>query len=382
LFGAEDYGRFAFILSLSYLMQILGDFGTFDIMGRFVPSMSDTEASRLYMQTLAFKVVVGLGCGLATVGAALLLTPWMRWDWAILISIGVALHVVAWVPFHFSLGRGRVGLWMSEQAWRQWALLGLLLVLLPIWNLTGAIVAVVLMEVIFCGLGIWSIRADWRATEIRLDWTYLRPYVRFGASFFLANLAGVALFRSGPVLIETITRQSTEAGYFNLALGLFLMAYITLGQFSQSLIPDLSRFRAEGRPEAVRSWLNNFVRYGWGIGWLGAILVWAVGDWATPLVFGADFAPATAALKWISLGMPFAALLAAANVLATVIGRGRARMAASIAALVVFAGGVVWLAPNYGAAGAAGAMSLAVGSCRSSVLRSAVRRAPRESVSR
>jgi O-antigen/teichoic acid export membrane protein len=92
LFGAEDYGRFAFILSLSYLMQILGDFGTFDIMGRFVPSMSDTEASRLYMQTLAFKVVVGLGCGLATVGAALLLTPWMRWDWAILISIGVALH--------------------------------------------------------------------------------------------------------------------------------------------------------------------------------------------------------------------------------------------------------------------------------------------------
>jgi O-antigen/teichoic acid export membrane protein len=284
----------------------------------------------------------------------------MRWSWAILTGLGVTLHIIAWVPFHFSLGRGRVGLWMSEQAWRQWALLGLLLLLLPFLKLTGALLAVLLMEIVFCVLGLWSIRSAWQTAELRLDWAYLRPYLRFGAGFFLANLAGVALFRSGPVLIETLTRESTQAGYFNLALGLFLMAYVTLGQFSQSLIPDLSRFQAEDRPEAVRSWLNNFIRYGWSVGWLGVVLVWATADWLTPLVFGADFAPAAASLKWISLGMPIAALLAAANVLATVSGRGRARMVASTVALLVFVSGVAALSPLYGAMGAAGAMSLAV----------------------
>ncbi len=58
LFGAEDYGRFAFVLSLSYLGQVLGDFGTLDVMGRFVPSLSRPDVERLYMHHLSFKLGV------------------------------------------------------------------------------------------------------------------------------------------------------------------------------------------------------------------------------------------------------------------------------------------------------------------------------------
>ena len=79
LFGVEDYGRFAFVLSLSYLGQVLGDFGTLDVMGRFVPGLTSAEASRLYMRTLAFKVVMGVICGLITAGAALVSAQWMTW---------------------------------------------------------------------------------------------------------------------------------------------------------------------------------------------------------------------------------------------------------------------------------------------------------------
>jgi hypothetical protein len=138
LFGAEAYGRFAFVLSLSYLGQVLGDFGTLDVMGRFVPGMSHQAASRIYMRHLAFKAVVGVLCGLIIKKAALTLGQWMRVEWAVLVGLGVAFHIVAWVPFQFSLGLKRVGTWMSEQAWRQWALLVLLLVLLPPFGLGGA----------------------------------------------------------------------------------------------------------------------------------------------------------------------------------------------------------------------------------------------------
>jgi PST family polysaccharide transporter len=361
LFGAEDYGRFAFVLSLSYLGQILGDFGTLDVMGRFVPPLPPVEATRLYMRTLAFKIAAGLGCGLLTAGAALALSGWMRLDWAVLIGLGVALHIVAWVPFQFALGLNRVGTWMAEQSWRQWALLLLLLALLPVWGLGGAILAVVVMEILFCVLGLWWTRDYWLITELRLDWTYLWPYVRFGAGFFLANLAAVVLYRSGPALVETLTGgQSAQSGYLNLALGLFLMAYVTFGQFAQSLIPTLSGFQAQGQAAQVEAWLHRFIRYSWLVGWLGSLIVWLVADGAVPLVFGADFAPAAAALKWISLGIPIAALLWAGNVLATVVGRGQVKFWASLVALLVFLAVAVVLVPIYGAGGGAVALSLSV----------------------
>jgi O-antigen/teichoic acid export membrane protein len=358
LFGAEDYGRFAFVLSLSYLGQILGDFGTLDVMGRFVPGMSRVESSRFYMQHLTFKVGVGAVCGIITAAAALALTGWMQPAWAGLTGLGVWLHIVAWVPFQFSLGLNRIGTWMSEQAWRQWALLVLLLTLLPVFGLGGALAAVVLMELLFCGLGLWWTRDYWQRTELRFDWTYLRPYVRFGFGFFLANLTAVALYRSGPLLVETLTGESTQTGYFNLALGLFLLAYITLSQFAQSLIPTLSDFFSRGETDKMQQWLQKFVRYGWLIGWLGVWAVWLVADWAVPLVFGTDFAQASLSLKWISLGVPAAVLLWAGNVTATVIGRGRLKFGASLLALVVFVTAALWLIPLYGAVGAVLALGL------------------------
>jgi O-antigen/teichoic acid export membrane protein len=360
LFGAEAYGRFAFVLSLSYLGQVLGDFGTLDVMGRFVPGLAPAEAGRLYMRHLAFKLGVGVLCGLITVGAALALGPWMRLDWALLTGLGVALHIVAWVPFQFSLGLNRVGLWMAEQAWRQWVLLVLLLVLLPSFGLGGALVAVVLMEFLFCGLGLWSVRDYWQPAELRFDWLYLRPYVQFGFGFFLANLATVALYRSGPLVVETLTGQSAQTGYFNLAIGLFLLAYITTSQFAQSLIPSLSNFYKRGRAEKLQRWLQNFGRYGWLIGWLGLISIWLVADWAVPLVFGVDFGPAAEGLRWISLGIPLAALLWAGNVTATVTGRGSVKFGASVVSLLVFGVVALWLVPLYGAVGASLALVMAV----------------------
>jgi O-antigen/teichoic acid export membrane protein len=361
LFGAEDYGRFAFVLSLSYLGQVLGDFGTLDVLGRFVPGMAQTEASRLYMRTLAFKVAVGLVCGIITAGAAMVMAPWMTWLWAGLTGLGVALHIVAWVPFQFALGLNRVGTWMAEQAWRQWALLVLLLALLPVWGLTGALLAVLLMEVIFCLLGGWWVRDYWRAAELRTDRSFLRPYVRFGLSFFLANLAAVALYRSGPALVELLSGDSRQTGYFNLALGLFLLAYVTVSQFAQGLIPMLSGFRAAGQTTQLRQWLHNFVRYGWWLSWLGVIAVWLLADWSVPLIFGPEFIPAAASLKWISLGIPLTTILWTGNVLATVTGQGGVKFGGALVALLTFIIAAVWLTPLFGATGAALALSLAVG---------------------
>lgn len=360
LFGAEDYGRFAFILSLSFLGQILGELGTLDVMGKFVPGMSQAEAARIYSRHIGLKLVVGLLCGLITAGAALWLVVWMEPVWALLTGLGVYVHIVAWVPFHLALGLNRVGVWMVEQAWRQWVLLALLLALLPLLGMTGALIALLLMELIFLVVGLWWVRGYWRWPELAPQWAYLRPYLRFGFGFFLANLTTVALYRSGPLLVETLTGDTVQTGYFNLALGLFMLAYVTTGQFAQSLIPTLSELRNRGDTAGVRRWINNFARVGAVVGVVGVAGVWLTADWGVPLVFGAEFGAAAESFKWISLGLPLAAALWAISVGATVAGRGQAKFTASLAGLGVFALASWQLAPPFGATGAALALVAAL----------------------
>ena len=328
LLGAEDHGYFAFFLSWVFLAQILGDLGTPEVMSRFVPALSLAETKQLYGRTLFFKILIGLVCGL--------------------------------VPFNLLLGRNQVGLWMVEQAWRQWVLLLLIIPLYPLLGLGGTIWAWTLMEIIFTVLGLWWARAYWEPAAFGLDWDYLWPYLEFGFGFAVANLISALLYRSGPVLVETLTRQTAEAGFMNLAIGLFMMPYLLLTQIAFSFVPTVSDLYARGQFKQVQQWVQTFVSVSWLIGWLGVLAVWLLADWGVVFVFGPDYAPAAAPLKWISLSFPPAGLLWGAYLVAMVTGQGQLRLWASVAALGSFLALSFWLVSTLGASGVAIAMTVSV----------------------
>ena len=360
LLGADDHGRFAFVLSFGFLAQILGDFGTLEVMSRFVPTMTSVEIKRLYTRTLLFKLLIGLLAGLLATGSGLLIAPWLRWQWAVLIGVGVTAHIVAWVPFQLLLGLNKVGLWMVEQSWRQWVLVILLLPLYPLLGVGGSLLAWTVMELIFCVIGLWWARNYWDPGELRFDWPYLYPYVQFGAGFFLSNLIAAALYRSGPVFVEIFTDQPAQAGFINLAIGLFMMPYLMLTQFALSLVPTLTQFYVERQLDKLQTWVFNFVRYSWLIGWLGVIGVWLTIDWVVPFVFGPGYATAATAFKWISLAVPLSGILWAGNAIATVTGRGTVKFWATLVALIVFLALATITIPMYAATGAAMALSVSV----------------------
>ena len=143
LLGVEDYGRFSFVLSLTFLGAILADLGTLDVFGRFVPTMAPDEARKLYMRTLAFSLAASMLCFVATAAASMLLASWMIPLWALMAGLMVVLRVASWVPFQYALAQNRVGAWMTEQAWRQWVTLAALLALYPLLGFTGALLALV-----------------------------------------------------------------------------------------------------------------------------------------------------------------------------------------------------------------------------------------------
>jgi PST family polysaccharide transporter len=360
LLGPEEYGRFSFILSLTFLGAILADFGTLDVFGRFVPTMARADATKLYMRTLTFTAAASTACFALTVAASMLLAEWMILPWALLAGIMVVLRVVSWVPFQYALAKNRIGTWMTEQAWRQWVTLAALLVLYPLLGFTGALLALVLMEALFAGLGLWWLRGEWLGREFRWDWSYYKFYVVAGLGFFLANLAAVALYRSGPVLVEALTGDSAQAGYINLAIGLYLIVYGTVSQFAQSLIPALTLCRSQNRLDEMRRLLGRFVAVGLAVTTLGALAVWLLAGWGAPIVFGRGFGPAAESMRWLSLAMPLSVVVWAANVTATVTGRGAVKASGILAALAVFLATSLALVPAQGAAGAALALTLAI----------------------
>lgn len=360
LLGTDDFGHLAFILSLSYLGQIAGDFGTLDVLNYLVPTLPAEDRHTLYSRTLAFKLVVATACGVVTAAAALALTDWMRVGWALAVGLGVALHVVAWVPFQFALAERRVGAWMVEQSWRQWITLAGILLLYPLAGFGGVIGALVTSEALFCAAGLrWASHA-FRREQMRLEATYLGPIMRLGTGFFVANIAAVVLYRSGPMLVSVLTSSTLETGCIELALGLFLMVYVTVSQFAQSLLPALAAHRQQSDHAGMERWLGGFLRIGVAAAIACIAAVWLTADRLAPLIFGSAFAAAAMPIRVIMLAAPAAVLAWAGNVLATACGRPRARGAASLAAAATFLLAGLILIPPAGATGAAAAIGAAV----------------------
>ena len=183
---------------------------------------------------------------------------------------------------------------------------------------------------------------------MRVRWRYFL-HLLAGAGFFLANLAAVALYRSGPVLVEALTGKRAGRLHQSGIIGMYLMVYVTISQFAQSLIPGLRTLwssRAH-RDEYSGGWAV-FMRIGC---WSRSRVRRRSGCWpAGRRWYLLDFAGAAPALRWISLAMPPAVIVWAANVTATVSGRS-GQFSGFLTALLVFLAGTLALTPVYGAAG-------------------------------
>ena len=154
------------MLSLSLLLQMTGDLGGLDMLGRLVPGWSQEGSAGRTQDRLAGLATDlgppghrrpgdgGAGCGGALAGAVALAGQ------GALIGLGVAARILSWTPFHLSYGLNRMGRWAVDLSWRQLVLIPCLLAALP-WGLTGLLVGNLVAELVF----------------LLLAATWLRPYV-------------------------------------------------------------------------------------------------------------------------------------------------------------------------------------------------------------
>lgn len=357
LLGEELFGQLAFVLSLSLILQMAGDLGGLDIIGRHVPGWASEgtwdRIRWLAWQLTWMRLALGGGIIVGLTLAAPWLAPWLNAWQGFLIGLGVALRILSWTPYQLSFGLDQMGRWSVDLSWRQLIMIPCLVLTLP-WGLTGLLVGLLVSEAIFLIPGlIWS-RPVWQ--PYRPDWRGLRPYLRFGAGFFLANVVVVLLYRSGPVLLELLTHDTVAVGYLGLALSLYMLVITVLSQYMASFTPTLALLHTRRQTVEAQQWLDRLLRYSsilMGLLLIGAgLLTYPL----APLLFGADFAPVSQIFLILSLALVVQPFIWAGRYAAAAFGQPRVAFFSALAGLVVALAGSLLLMPAFAAAGAAMAL--------------------------
>lgn len=361
--GPELFGQLAFVLSLSLILQMAGDLGGLDIIGRHVPGWAQQgrpgqERIRWLIWQLTWaRLSIGLVVAFALALAAPWLAPWLNRGQGLLIGLGVALRLLSWTPYHLCFGLNQMGRWSVEVSWRQLIMIPCLVLGLP-WGLTGLLMGLLASEAIFLIPGLLWARPVWRPT--RPDWPGLRPYLRFGTGFFLANILIVLLYRSGPVLLELLTHDTVAVGYLGLALSLYMLVITILTQYMASFTPTLALLHTRQQHAGAHRWLDLLLRYSgilMGVLLIGiALLTFPV----APLLFGADFAAAGPIFLILSLTLLAQPLVWAGRYAAAAFARPRVALAAAFAGLSLCTLAGLLLIPTLAATGAALALGAGV----------------------
>ena len=365
LLGRERFGEYGMIQST------VGMFGVFAGMGlgltatKYVAELRVTNPDRAGSM-IALSTAVALGTGTTAVVALLALAPWLAAHTLNASHLSAELRIGAGVLFLNALNGTQTGALAGFEAFRTIARVNLIrgVLTLPfavagvlLWNLRGAVVALVAAAALGWILNHIAIHTECRRNGVSVRWeSFWSDHVilwKFSLPAFLAGaMTGPAMWAASSILVNQ-PRGYAEMGVFSAAnqwrtAVLFLPALLSqplLSMLSNVGVGDLGSFR-----KLLRA--NLLLSFG-----LSVLM-------AAPIIFCSSWIMKAYGRSFL-VGRPVLVLLVLAAVIsstASVIGQAIASLDRMwwafvlnfVWALVLLASAVL-LVPRYGALGLAGA---------------------------
>ncbi len=354
--GPEAWGRFAYALTLLYLIQVVADFGFHTYIMR--------ESARGEWSAGLYKAVVQSRLGLGILASFLMLGVLYGLDKPREILASVAI-LAASLLFRAYYGTQRSFLQGQEKMW------------------TTAWIDSVLYGSFFLAVATLSVQSTVAPTGLSWGWAAasafcagasLLAYRRhsFGSShdlsqpvipvlvamrgalpFLAVNVAVVLLHRVGILVLEHY-HSADQVGHFAAAYNLFDALSLIPGLLVTAVFPRLARGSGSGHQ------LRYLTPVVVAITSVPTAFVWLFADWITLTLYGDAYAPAVAALRILLLGLP---LMAATGSLAHQLfarGKERASSLSTVFAFILNTFLCMMLAPEYGIQGVAVATTLAL----------------------
>lgn len=366
LLGREQFGEYGMIQST------VGMFGVFAGMGlgltatKYVAELRVTNPERAG-RIIALSTAVALGTASTAVVALFAAAPWLAASTLNAPHLSAELRIAAGMLFLNALNGTQTGVLAGLEAFRAIARVNLIRGVLTfplavagvlLWNLRGAVAALVAAAAVGWILNHIAIRAECRRNRIAVRWeSFWSDRVilwRFSLPAFLGGaMTSPAMWAASSILVNQ-PHGYAEMGIFSAANQWRTAVAFLPALLSQPLLPMLSNVGGLGDSKPFRKLLRANLLLSF---WLSVLI-------AAPIVLCSSWIMKTYGRDFLA-GWPVLILLVLATVIssaASVIGQAIASLDRmwwgfslnSVWALVLLASAVL-LVPRYGAFGLAGA---------------------------
>ena len=294
--GPETYGEYALLISIITIAASLITFGVSgEIFGRFVPEFEVrgdlASIRRLSSNIIAFKSTINLIVSLILF-LLLYFTYRDRFPVTYFIIIIAIVLAIDWgsVPYALLFGLNELVKFASRDLIRRAFGLILVLVLFHYYGLLGAITSTLIIEGSFTAITFSWTRKYFHIEDFRIDFSFLKPYLRFGFMFYISWVLLTVWQRLGNPLIEYLTKDSREVALFDIPNQIFLITAAFTFFIINSLVPIFTKLLLSGKEGKLINWAGLIIKY---IGIICTIIFWVyviVGADLIPLIIGSDYA--------------------------------------------------------------------------------------------
>jgi O-antigen/teichoic acid export membrane protein len=333
--GPSGTGTFNLALSALLIASAFANLGIPQGISYYVSNRTWRPGDALHQLQVAALVLgvaglaVGLALALADIGGGLRDVP--RSDLAIALAA---------LPFMFSwtftsslaVSLDHYEVYAIGSAAQTVVTLALIGVLVPLGDVTGAVVALAVGNVaVAAGLFAWGRSNVAAAGEwLRSTWHDLTRATRFGVKAYLTNALSLLNQRADLLVLNAVATSAT-VGRYSVALSVTAMMFLLPRALSAVLLPRIAALDT-GSTDAERDMVTvKGVRHATLVSAVVGLVI-AGGSFAIPLIFGSDFKPA---VELSLILLPGSALLGVSNVMwSAITAKGRPEFALRAMAII------------------------------------------------
>jgi O-antigen/teichoic acid export membrane protein len=363
--GPVDYGTFALCLSIVTLASSSIAIGGPTLMSRFVPAAApaqrDAVARALAMRVGRWRVLGLVVAALAAVVLALTLPGSFPAVLTALVTIALALDVMATLAFQIALGMGRTAMWSNRFGVQNLALVLAAAAGYALAGVQGAVAGILVASAMTLA---WGWIAVWPRLQAAPRDAEIPPgAMRFGSTYAASNLLVMLEHRGGVIAVSLLAASTVQAGFAAIALGVALAGTYVITQVYIVHLPGLveGKGMSVDEPEAEATLRRLTVRFIAVVAPLAVLGVVALHD-LLPLVVGQRFRGAEPAIAIALATLPVVPLAGNAGQVAALRLLMRPRFLTALGGAVGFVITALLAVPHFAAAGAAAAL-LAGGIC-------------------
>ncbi len=303
LLGAADFGAFALVQSTLFTLATFAGFGMGHTSTRYIAAYRDSDPARAEAVSgvaLRFAAAMGLlFAGVLLVGAPYVATTILGAS-----ELTTPLRLVAPALILYALSGAMNGILLGLEAFQRLARIVWITSLVNftavatgvlIWGLEGAVVALVVGELLRCAMLMLLARETMRANGMRLFGCPRAADVmvlwRFSVPVFLTAVLNVPVLWLCQTIIAKQPGGMTEVGFYNAAQKWMTLVMLVPMAISGAFVPVLSSLSANGDRARFHRATDKLALVQLGLTAVPAAAVAMVAPWAAQ-AFGQDFAPA------------------------------------------------------------------------------------------